>query len=151
MSETTVTVRRRMQAPAAALFDVLTDPTNFAGVRGIRSVDILTAGLDGPSSVGTVRRVNLGVGYLVEELVDLQAPSRFDYRIRAAAVPFEHRFGRIEFLERDGYTEGVWTSTVGFAVPVIGAGLAIGANITCRVAFAAALREMDRAACAQTR
>lgn len=150
MSETTVTVRRRMRAPAAALFEVLTDPTRFARVRGISSVDILLPGSEGPSSVGTVRRVNLTVGYLVEEFLDLQRPTRFDYRIRAATVPFEHRFGRIEFLERGDHTEGVWTSTVGFAVPVIGAGLALGANITCRVAFAAALREMDRVACAQT-
>jgi len=70
MTTRTITVRRRLKAPAEALYATLTDPERFAGVRGIRSVEVITEGPDGPASAGTVRRVNL---------------------------PLDHRFGRIEF------------------------------------------------------
>lgn len=146
MSTTTVTVRRRMRSTAQALFDLMSTPERFAEVRGIRGVDVVRAGEGGVASVGTIRRVNLAAGFLVEEIVGLEAPSRFDYRIREASIPFEHRFGRIEFLDRGDHTEAVWTSTFAFGVPLAGAAIAAGAGLVTRVAFGAALREIDRAA-----
>ncbi|MFT4263182.1 MAG: SRPBCC family protein [Nocardioides sp.] len=146
MSTITVTVRRRLEAPAAALFDVLVDPARFATVRGVRSVEILRSGRDGDRSVGTVRRVDLVAGHLVEEIVGLEAPARFDYLIRGASVPFDHRFGRIELADRGDHTEAAWTSTVALGRPPVGAALGVAARPVLRAAFATALGEMDRAA-----
>lgn len=146
MTTRTITVRRRLKAPAAALYATLTDPERFARVRGIRSVEVLTEGPDGPASVGTVRRVNLPAGFLVEEIVAVKPPTQFDYLIRDAAVSFDHRFGRIEFHDRGDHTEAIWTSTVAFGQPVVGAALALVAAVGSHLAFASALSAMDRAA-----
>lgn len=148
MTVRTVTVRRRLKAPAADLYATLTDPERFARVRGIRSVEVLTEGADGPASVGTVRRVNLPAGYLVEEIVALEPTTSVDYLIRDAAVSFDHRFGRISFHDRADHTEAVWTSTFAFEVPVVGALIAGFAAIGSSAAFTAALHAMDRAALA---
>lgn len=148
---TTVTVRRRMHAPAASLFATLTEPALFATVRGIRGVRVLVTGDDGPVSVGTVRRVDLQGGHLVEEIVGLDVPTRFDYLIRSASVPFEHRDGRIEFLDRGDHVEAVWSSTFAFAVPGVGALVGFAAGAATRVAFRAALREIDRATALRVR
>lgn len=146
MSTTTVIVRRRMRCSAPELFATLTDPHLFAAVRGVRGVDLLRVGPAGAAGEGTVRRVNLPGGFLVEEMVALEAPSRFDYRIREASLPFDHRRGRIEFLDRGDHVEAVWSSTFGFDVPVIGAAVAAAAAVATRVAFRVALGEIDRAA-----
>ncbi|MCL2544180.1 MAG: SRPBCC family protein [Nocardioidaceae bacterium] len=149
MSIRTVTVRRRLGAPAADLFAVLTDPALFARVRGIRGVEVLKEGTGGPTSPGTVRRVSLAAGFLTEEVVAAEG-TRFDYRIRDASVPFDHRFGRIEFHDRDGHTEAAWTSTLAFDQPVVAPLLASVAVAGSYVGFAAALHEIDRAARALT-
>ncbi|MBO0842377.1 MAG: SRPBCC family protein [Nocardioides sp.] len=148
MPTRTVTVKRRLKAPAAALYATLTDPDGFAGVRGVRSVEILKEGAEGPISVGTVRRVDLAAGFLTEEIVALEPGTRFDYLIRDAPISFDHRFGRIEFHDRDGFTEAVWPSTFDFdlPVPVAGAVIAAVGAAGCHAAFAAALGEFDRAA-----
>ena len=146
MTTRTITVRRRLKAPAEALYATLTDPERFAGVRGIRSVEVITEGPDGPASAGTVRRVNLTAGFLVEEIVAVQPPTQFDYLIRDAAVSFDHRFGRIEFHDRGDHTEALWTSTVAFDQPIVGAALAVFAAAGSRLAFATTLRAMDHAA-----
>lgn len=145
MATRTVTVRRRLEASPAQLYATLTDPQRFAQVRGIRSVEVLAEGPDGPVSVGTVRRVNLAAGYLVEEIVALEAPTRFDYLIRDAPVSFDHLFGRIEFHDRGDHTEAIWTSTFAFGTPVIGGVVAAFAAAGSYAAFAAALGEIDRA------
>lgn len=142
----TVTVRRRLKASATDLYATLTDPERFARVRGIRSIEVLQEGPDGPVGVGTIRRVNLPAGYLVEEIVALQPGVRFDYLIRDATVSFDHRFGRIEFHDRGDHTEAIWTSTFAFDQPIVGAVIAGVAAAGAYAAFAAALGEIDRAA-----
>jgi hypothetical protein len=150
MSTTTVTVRRRMRSAPSDLFATLTDPLLFATVRGVRGVEVLQAGPGGPVSVGTLRRVNFPGGHLVEEIVGLEAPARFDYRIRDASVPFDHRAGRIEFLDRGDHVEAVWSSTFAFGIPVVGPLVAASAGIATRGAFRAVLREIDRATVLRT-
>lgn len=146
MANRTTTVRRRLKASAADLYATLTDPDRFAHVRGIRSVEVLQEGPNGPVSVGTVRRVNLAAGFLTEEIVALEPGVRFDYLIRDAPVTFDHRFGRIEFHDRGDHTEAIWTSTFAVDLPVIGTVLAGFAAAGSYAAFVAALGEMDRAA-----
>ncbi|SIR90493.1 SRPBCC family protein [Williamsia sterculiae] len=146
MATRTVTVRRRLGAHARDLFATLTDPELFTQVRGIRAVRIIEAGSDGPTGVGTVRRIEFVGGYLVEEIVDVGAPIRFDYLIRDAPVSLDHRFGRIEFHDRDGHTEAVWTSELAFEQPLIGGVIARVAVIVSHVGFALVLREIDRTA-----
>jgi uncharacterized protein YndB with AHSA1/START domain len=146
MTARTITVRRRLKAPAADVYATLTDPDRFARVRGIRSVEVITEGPDGPASAGTVRRVNLPVGFLVEEIVAVEPPTRFDYLIRDAAMPLDHRFGRIELHDDGDHTEAIWTSTIAFDQPGVGPALTLIAAVGSHLGFAAALREMDRAA-----
>lgn len=142
----TVTVRRRLKASAPDLFAVMTDPGLFAQVPGIRSVDVLTTGASGPASVGTVRRVNLPAGHLVEEIVGIDAPRRFEYLIRDAAVPFDHLFGQIEFHDRGKHADVVWTSTFMFNQALIGPALAGFAALGSHAAFVLALRGIERTA-----
>lgn len=146
MSTRTVEVRQRLRSTPEALFETLVDPSSFAGLRGVRSVKVLASGPGGPASVGTRRRVNLAVGYLVEEIVGLESPHQFDYVLREASLPFEHLQGRIEFLGRGDYTEAVWSSTFAFHQPLVAPVLARIAAAGARAAFVAALRELDRAA-----
>ncbi len=147
---TTIVVRRRLRARPEALYRTLVDSRRLARVRGVAAVRVLAGGQAGEERVGTRRRVELpGGAYLVEELVDLAPPYRFDYRIREATVPFEHRYGRIEFRPIETGTEALWISE--FAVPGRLGAIArpLGA-LGAKVAFAQALRGMDRVALDRT-
>lgn len=146
MSDRTAVVRRQLKAPAQALFDTLADPGRLATVRGIKGVEVLRAGPEGPVSVGTIRKVSLAAGFLVEEIVGLEHGTRFDYLIRDASLPFDHRFGRIEFHDRGHHTEATWTTTVAFDRSVVGGMLGLASGPVLSLAFTAALREIDRAA-----
>jgi hypothetical protein len=143
---TTVEVRRRLKARPGELFATLLDPELLASVRGVSDVSVLTEGPDGPRSAGTVRRVGLvGGPYLVEELVALSAPFRFDYRLRETSVPVDHRFGRIELRAAGDGTEATWTSV--FSLPGrFGPLVQPFGGLASRVAFGLALAGLDRAA-----
>lgn len=143
---TTVEVRRRLRARPEELFATLLDPDRLARVRGIADVTVLEEGPTGPLGAGTVRRVDLGGGqYLVEELVALSDPFRFDYRLRDPSLPVDHRFGRIEFHPDGEGTEATWTSV--FTVPGrFGRVLQPVGALGSRVGFTLALAGLDRAA-----
>ncbi|TCJ23919.1 SRPBCC family protein [Nocardioides jejuensis] len=143
----TVTARRQLTATPAALFATLVDPVRMAAVKGITKVTVLKEGTDGPQSVGTQRRVGLpGGAYLVEEFADLDAPTRFDYKLLAASTPLDHRFGRIEFVRRGAVTEATWTSTYVVPVPLVGAALTQASRPLIKAAFHTALGAIDAAA-----
>lgn len=143
---TTVEVRRRLHARPEEVFATLLDPDRLVRVRGVAGVTVLEEGPTGPLGAGTVRRVDLAGGqFLVEELVALSAPFRFDYRLRDASVPVDHQFGRIELHPDGAGTAATWTSV--FTVPGRGGPLvqpfvALGA----RLGFALALTGLDGAA-----
>lgn len=148
---TTVEVSRRLAARPEELFATLLEPHRLVRVRGVAGVTVLEEGPTGPLGAGTVRRVDLGGGqYLVEELVALSEPFRFDYRLRDASVPVDHRFGRIEFRPDGTGTVASWTSV--FAVPGrLGALAQPFAALATRAGFALALSGLDRAALAHAR
>lgn len=143
---TTVEVRRRLHSRPEDLFDTLLEPGRLAQVRGIADVTVLEEGPTGPLGAGTVRRVDLGGGqYLVEELVALSHPFRFDYRLRDASLPVDHHFGRIEFHPDGAGSAATWTSVFtvpGRGGPIVQPLVALGA----RIGFALALTGLDRAA-----
>lgn len=143
---TTVEVRRRLQSPPEQLFATLLDPDRLARVRGVANVTVLEEGPAGPLGAGTVRRVGLGGGqFLVEQLVALSDPFRFDYRLRDASFPVDHRFGRIEFHPDGEGATARWTSV--FTVPGrFGRLLQPAGALGSRVGFTLALAGLDRAA-----
>lgn len=145
MPTKTVVVRRRLKASPTLLLQVLSQPDLLSRVRGIRGVDVITEGHNGPDSAGTVRRVRFPAGFLTEEIVGL-SPTRFDYVIRDSALPVQHLNGFVRFADRGRHTEAVWSSTFAFNQPVIGGTFALLAVAACRAAFAAGLKELDRVA-----
>lgn len=142
---TTVEVRRRLRARPEQLYATLLDPDRLARVRGVADVTVLEEGPTGALGAGTVRRVGLGGGqFLVEELVALSDPFRFDYRLRDASFPVDHRFGRIEFHPDGDGTAAVWTSV--FTVPGrFGRLLQPLGALGSRIGFTLALAGLDRA------
>ncbi len=141
-----VVVRRRLRSAPEVLCSGLADSDVLAKVPGVRRIDVLEAGADGPTSTGTRRRLHLtGGAFLVEEYVDV-TPTRFDYRIRDARPGFRHERGSVVFESRaDGGTDATWTTA--FSLPVPGAGLAERVAVPAvRLTFFALMGELDKVA-----
>jgi len=77
----------------------------------VRGATRIREGRTAPDAIGTLRRIDLGPIWLQEEIVGLQRPSRFDYRIRDARPKFHHEAGTIAFQTVPEGTEVTWTST----------------------------------------
>ena len=140
----TVTAHRHLKATPEQLFSVVLDSSKLARVAGVAKVEVISAGPDGPMSVGTTRRVQLVGGlYLIEEFVGLDAPHTFDYRLHTTSAPVDHRFGRISFHRVGDITEGTWSSTYAIPVPRLGAVATHTSRPAIKAAFFAALGALD--------
>lgn len=109
-----VSVTRVIPAPVEDVFAMISDSDRLATLPGVR-VRILTPGSESRDGVGLQRRVDFGAGFLVEEVVGLEPPYRFDYLLRDFRPRIRHEFGRISFAPVAGGTEVTWESR--FALP----------------------------------
>jgi len=115
----TIVVHRTLKAPIEEVFDFYVDSAKLAQLPGVRSVTRIREGRTAPDDVGTLRKIDLGAIWLQEEIVGLQRPSRFDYRIRDARPKFHHEAGTIAFQTVPEGTEVTWTSAFTLGRPVL--------------------------------
>ncbi|MCT1618949.1 SRPBCC family protein [Janibacter hoylei] len=105
----TVVVTRTLNAPVEDVYASIADSDRLATLPGVK-VQILREGGESRDGVGMQRRVALPGAFLIEEIVGLEPPVRFDYLIRDATVKFGHEYGRITFTPDGQRTRVVWTS-----------------------------------------
>lgn len=140
-----VVVERELRSSPEDLYHLFAHTEIFNQVRGIR-VKPLSGGVSG---VGEQRRVSLPGGYLVEEILGLVPSRRFDYRIRAASLPFRHEHGCISFAPGQTGSGASVEWVTRFSVP---AGRlsplieSMAARVTAGV-LGLALRHIDRHVC----
>lgn len=124
---------------------MIADSDRLATLPGV-SVRILVPGAGARDGVGMRRRVAVGPAFhLVEEVIGLEPPYRFDYLLHEFRPSIRHEGGSIVFTPVDGGTEVRWSSTFGLpagpATPLVEA-VAAAAS---RAGFALALRLIERA------
>ncbi|MFF8549900.1 SRPBCC family protein [Streptomyces albidoflavus] len=134
-------VRRLMRAPVEVVQETVEDPARLARLSVIRSVRVLREGARGPRSVGTLRRLHLGLFWMDETVLAL-SPGRFDYHIRLSVPGFRHEAGRITFeAAGEGVTRVTWYSRFTLRPSLLERlGGAVG-----RAGFRIVLRSLDRA------
>lgn len=133
-------VARTIPAPARDVFAMFADSDRFGTRRGLR-VTVLRPGSGSRDGVDLLRRLDLGAGlFLVEEVVGLDPPHVFDYRIRDGRPRVRHQQGRITFTASGSGTVVEWSSTfsvpAGPATPLAEAGAALVARAAFRVVLA---------------
>ena len=121
----TIVIDRVLQAPPDYVFDSIADPAQLASLtRAVRKVDLLREGSPVPHGTGALRRVDLGPMFLEEEVTGYDHPHRFDYIIRRARPPLDHRGGTLAVEPAPGGgTKVTWSTSfsAGVAGPVMGA------------------------------
>nr|WP_042193087.1 SRPBCC family protein [Kibdelosporangium sp. MJ126-NF4]CEL20551.1 hypothetical protein [Kibdelosporangium sp. MJ126-NF4]CTQ89462.1 hypothetical protein [Kibdelosporangium sp. MJ126-NF4] len=118
----TLTIRRRLKAPADYLFDSFADATRLARLKGVQRVDELTLGHHERYGVGMQRRVQFARGlWMQEEVLEYDRPDSWTYRIMAARVGgFHHESGRLLFDPLPSGTQVTWTTTFTVPIPLVG-------------------------------
>jgi uncharacterized protein YndB with AHSA1/START domain len=116
----TVRVQKAIEAPAEAIFDLISDHAGYRRFRGISDSRLVREGAPPPNGVGAMRWVRTGLLRFEEEIVAYERPRRMDYVIKKINSPLEHELGSIRLTPVDGRTEAEWTSTFRVPVPVLG-------------------------------
>lgn len=140
----TVTVKRRIKAPAETVFERLTDHAGYGRFPGIRWARLARAGHPDPNGTGALRVVDGGVFRFHEEITGFDRPHRMDYRIVKSWPPAEHRGGSVELHPQGDVTEVVWTSTFRVSWPLVsGVSEMVLARIV-KLFFSGILRQVER-------
>ena len=91
----TVRVERSIAAPAADVFEMLTDHAGYTRFRGVSKAERFRDGEPDPNGVGAMRRITTPPVTFEEEILTFDRPRRMDYVIRKANFPLEHEGGSI--------------------------------------------------------
>ena len=138
-----VSVVRRINAPVAEVFAAIANSDRLDRLPGA-SVTVLRDGEGYRDGVGLLRRITFPGGFLLEEVVGLEPPHVFDYRIRDSFPKFVHEWGRISFTPNGAGTTVTWESTISIpAGPLTAVAERVGAAAG-HVAFGAVLVEIGR-------
>ena len=118
----TIVIKRVMHAPPSYVFDSIADPALLAELtRAVRRVTLLREGAPVPFGTGALRRVDLGPMFLEEEVTGYDRPRRFDYIIRRARPPLDHRGGTLAVEPAPGGGSRVtWSTSFAAGVPLTG-------------------------------
>jgi uncharacterized protein YndB with AHSA1/START domain len=117
-----VRVKRRLDAPPEAVFEILADHVRYDRFDGIRRAELVRPGERDRNGHGAVRWVWLGPLRFEEEITVFEPPTQLDYRIREVrGLPFRHQGGSIRLAPADGGTDVIWTSSFEIPIPVVGA------------------------------
>jgi uncharacterized protein YndB with AHSA1/START domain len=140
-----VAVTRTIPAPIGEVFAMISDSDRLASLPGVR-VRVLQPGHESRDGVGLRRRVSFAGGlHLVEEIVGLVPPHRFDYHLHRIAPGVRHDSGSITFTPADGGTRVEWSSTFGIPAGPLTSLLEAGGALASRAGFSLALAQIERA------
>ncbi len=108
----TVSVETFVPAPPEFVFDVFTNHETYRSLPGVLSSTLLTEGEGNPSSgLGAVREIRT-VGFtMVEKVVGVERPERWDYFFLKWPMPLPHAGGSMQFRETDGGTLMRWETS----------------------------------------
>ncbi|RNM11782.1 SRPBCC family protein [Nocardioides pocheonensis] len=139
-----IRVTRTIPAPVAEVFAMFADSDRLSMLPGVR-VTVLEPGREFRDGVGLRRRLDLGGGvFLVEEVVGLEPPRLFSYRIRESRPAFRHEQGDISFTERGSGTLVDWTSTLSTPAGPFTPLVEVGASLLARTGFSVVLTRIAR-------
>ena len=117
-----VQVEETVDVPRDALFAVLADHARYDRFPGVVGSELVREGTTERDGLGALRRINLGISVLEEEIVAYDAPNSFEYLItKVRPLPVNHILGRVEFFdEGPARTRVVWVSEFEIPLPIVG-------------------------------
>ena len=117
----TITVKRVVKAPIERVFDVIADHANYKSFPGIKDSKLVREGKTEKNGVGALREINAGPAWFQEEITAYERPRRLDYLIVKARPPLKHEGGSVRLAPHPDGCEVTWTTTIGVAIPLLGA------------------------------
>ncbi|WP_320668994.1 PPOX class F420-dependent oxidoreductase [Patulibacter defluvii] len=146
---TTVVVRRRIDAPAAAVFAAATSVGTYASLAAIRSARVVAPGRGDGDLTDAVRRIDLRALRFDERIEEWRPPQRMAYRIeRSWPLPIADQHGTLVVVDRPDGAEVTWTSSFRLAVPLLGRPLTWAARPLTAIGFRVVLARAARLAAA---
>jgi len=139
-----LTVTRRIEAPAESVFDLLADHANYDRFRGMNSSELVREGDPPPNGVGALRRIHSRPFRFDEEITAYERPSLLGYLIVKVNAPLEHDGGLIRLREEGGATDVEWSTKFRVPTPLVGGLQERIWAIALRRGFGRVLADIDR-------
>jgi uncharacterized protein YndB with AHSA1/START domain len=114
----TITVHRDIAAPIEAVFDWLSDASNYPRTRFVLRQRLVRPGADAPYGAGAVRVLVWVIGWFREQITSYDRPHGFGYLVERSIPPSRHDGGQLAFTEGPGGTHVTWTTTAQIRFPV---------------------------------
>ncbi|MBU3061395.1 SRPBCC family protein [Nocardia sp. NEAU-G5] len=116
----TVTLERTIRAPAADVFDWLTDATNYQRVPVIRRVMLVRPGDVAEHGVGAVRLLVTPFVRVTEEIVEYDPPRMMRYKLLSSYPTLRYLDGLMTFRDVAHGTRMCWRTEFEVAAPIFG-------------------------------
>lgn len=113
----TVSVERVVAAPAAEVFEWLSDAGNYTRSRFVLHERLVRRGKNAAYGLGAVRELTWVFGWFRESVTAYRPPHEFHYLVERSVPPVRHEGGRLTFTEVPGGTRVHWTTTVEMRLP----------------------------------
>lgn len=115
MKHHTVTVTRHTPAAPEAVWELLADSTTWPDWSPVRVMTIERSAPDGSDGVGAIRSLKTSLATSREEVLEMEAPDRFRYRM-LSGLPLTDYVGTVTTTSDDvGGTAITWSTT--FSTP----------------------------------
>ena len=145
-----IDLTRTLEAPAAGIFEVLTEHERYTRFRGISRARLAREGSPDRNGLGALRALASGPIWFEEEITAYEPPTRLDYLIRSTNLPLTHHGGSIKLKPAgERRTTAHWVSeftSTGFLPGLSGATIAFA----LRRGFEGMLDEAARIASGQS-
>lgn len=115
-----VEVRRRIDGPRQAVWDVYTDHVSWTDWAGVGKVRLDREGDPPPNGAGCVRVIRAGGVSAYEEIVDFEPPRRMTYRLVKGGIPIADHLGEVIFEDDGDGTRVVWRCRFRSKIPGLG-------------------------------
>ncbi|WP_216901933.1 SRPBCC family protein [Nocardia alni] len=116
----TVKLQRTICAPAADVFEWLTDVTNFQRVPGILRVTLVRPGDITEHGTGAVRLLVTPLARVTQEIVEYDPPRLIRYKMLKSSPSVWQQEGTLRFEQVEEGTRVTWISVFGIATPIFG-------------------------------
>ena len=138
---------RRIAAPPATVFEVLTEHRGYPAMTPLRAVELEREGEPAPNGVGAIRVLRAVGPPLREEVIAYRPPSRFSYRLLSGA-PVRDHVGTVELEPEGEGTRAVYVVRTIPTVPLIGSAVVAVVKRAVASLFEGIAAEAERRAAA---
>ena len=115
-----VDVRKTLNAPIDAVFELLTDHANYDKFPGVQTSRLTREGTTERNGLGAQREIGIQGAMLWEDVVGFDRPNLFEYRIVKARPPaIKHIMGRVRLEAQGDQTAVQWTSEFQVRIPIL--------------------------------